>query len=240
MAKNRHYSYSDVDMALASKTIAESFNTNLSELSTLRTNWTPEYAGDLKNRIDAAIENHLGIDAKKELRNASLNLITVIGPAKRDLSAFKTQIDEDFKNEAPRLKEIHKVLGFTDNLKAVQKNNQESLIRLLYTFNHNMTDELRQEITVKGMNPALIDNINGYADTVKTANTTQELLKLTTKDTSLDIANAFNAIYDEIIGICKIASNYYQYEPIKKEQFTFSKVVSNMHVAKKVAPLEQI
>ena len=39
MAKNRNYNYSDVDMALASKTIAGSLKTNLSELSTVRTNW---------------------------------------------------------------------------------------------------------------------------------------------------------------------------------------------------------
>jgi hypothetical protein len=72
-----------------------------------------------------------------------------------------------------------------------------------------MTDTLKQEITDKGMNPALIDKLIGYADTVKTANVTQESIEESTKDISQEAANAFNAIYDEIIGICKIASNYY-------------------------------
>ena len=74
MAKNRNYNYSDVDMALASKTIAGSFKTNLSELSTVRTNQTPEYADDLAVKIDDVIENYLDIDAKKELRGTSSNV----------------------------------------------------------------------------------------------------------------------------------------------------------------------
>jgi hypothetical protein len=238
MSKNRNYNYSDVDMALAAKTIAGNFKINLSELSTLRTNWTAEYADDLESRIDSAIENHLGIDPKKELRDATNTLTGIITPAKRDLSAFKIQVDEDFKNDASKQKEILKNLGFTKNLRAIQKGDQEALIELLYTFKTNMIDTLKQEITDKGMNPALIENLIGYADAVKTANVTQESLKETTKDISLEVANVFNAIYDEIIGICKIASNYYQYEPIKKEQFTFSKVISNMNASRKATPLE--
>ncbi len=37
MAKNRNYSYKDVDILMASKTIAESFKNNFSELSATRT-----------------------------------------------------------------------------------------------------------------------------------------------------------------------------------------------------------
>ena len=74
MAKNRNYSYSDVNMIMAAKIIAANFKANLPELSTLRTNWTNEYASDLAGRINHAIENYLGFDAKKELRNATLNL----------------------------------------------------------------------------------------------------------------------------------------------------------------------
>jgi hypothetical protein len=37
----------------------------------------------------------------------------------------------------------------------------------------------------------------------------------------------FNAIYNEIIGICKITSGYYHYETLKKEHFNFNKVIAN-------------
>jgi len=45
MAKNRNYSCKDVDMLLASKTIAESFRNNIGELSATRITWTEQYAG---------------------------------------------------------------------------------------------------------------------------------------------------------------------------------------------------
>jgi len=222
-------------MLMASRTIMESFKANFTELSTIRTNWTEQYANELSAKTDDAIENQLGIDSKRELRNASTNLNVVIGPARRDLSSFKTQVDDDFKNDTRKLKEILKNLGITKNLRSVQKGDQEGLIELLYTFKKNMTDKLKQEITGKGMNPVLIDNINGYANTVKSANVSQETLKETTKEISSEVASVFNAIYDEIIGICKIASNFYQYEHLKKEQFTYSKVISNMNAAKKIS-----
>lgn len=77
MAKNRNYSCKDVDMLMASKTIAESFKTNIFKLSTTRTDWTEQYATGLITRIDNAIETHLGVDAKKDLRNATTTLASI-------------------------------------------------------------------------------------------------------------------------------------------------------------------
>jgi seryl-tRNA synthetase len=98
-----------------------------------------------------------------------------------------------------------------------------------------MSDTLREEISSQGMAPALIDKIIDYADTFREANTAQENLKESTKELTQEITTAFNAIYDEMIGICKIASAYYQYEPLKKEQFTFSKAIDNLGAARKVS-----
>ena len=234
MAKNRNYSYSDVNMIMASKIIAANFKAGLSELSTLRTNWTNEYADDLAGRIDQAIENYLGLDAKKELRKASRQLFNIMKQTIQSLAAFKIQIDDDFKDNPPEREEILKNLGFENNLKAVQRKDQEALIELLYAFKTNMTDALKREITSRGMNPDLIDNISGYAGAVKEANVTQESLKGKTRKITHEAAEVFIAIYSEIIGIYKIASKYYQNHPVKKEQFTFSKIVANLHVSGKV------
>lgn len=238
MLQNRNYNYKDVDMLMASKTIAESFKTNIPELSTTRTVWTEEYAADLVTRIDNAIETYLGVDSKKDLRNATAALVSIQTPARRDLSYFKTQIDEDFKKESSQKKEILKTLGFTQYLRSVQKGNQESLIQLLYQFKTNMNDSLRQDITAKGMSPALIDNIIGYADVFIAANVTQETFKGSTKEITQEVIDVFNKIYNEIIGICKIAAVYYQYEPLKKEQFTFTKAIANLGATAKVAQNE--
>jgi hypothetical protein len=239
MAKNRNYSCKDVDMLMASKTIAESFNTNISDLATTRTDWTNQYATGLISRIEDAMHTHLGIDAKKDLRSATTALVSLQFPAKRDISYFKTQIDDDFKKDAPRRDEILKTLGFTKYLRGVQMGNQESLVQFLYTFKTNITQALRDEITAKGLNPTLITNITGYADTFAQANVAQESFKGSTKEISQEVADIFNGIYDEMIGICKKASKYYQYEPLKKEQFTFAKVLSNLGAPAKT-PVKEV
>ena len=236
MAQNRNYSYKDVDMLLTSKTIAGNFNSNISELSAVRNDWTVEYATNLVLRIDQTIETHLGIDAKKDLRTATSGLSSIQVSAKRDLSFFKTQIDDDFKAEPTTRDEILNTLGFTKHLKGVQKGNQESLVQILYAFKNNMTDSIRNQITAKGLSDALIGNIVGYAIAFMDANSSQESLKLSTKEITKEVVDVFNGIYDEIIGICKKVSNYYQYDAVKKEQFTFSKVIGNLGSSRAAAP----
>ena len=233
MAKNRNYSYKDVDMLTASQIVAENFKSNIGELSTVRSDWTEAYANDLVGRVTQTIETHLGIDAKKDLRDATSGLSNIQVAAKRDLSFFKTQIDDDFKSTPSVRDEILNTLGFSKYLKNVQKGNQEALIQLLYAFKKNITDPLRNQITDKGLSDSLIEKIIGYAVTFNDANTSQESLKLSTKEISKEVAEVFNSIYDEVIGICKKASVYYQYDAVKKEQFTFSKVIANLGFARK-------
>ncbi len=225
MNLQRNYNYKDVEMILASKTITVSFETNIEELSLTRSDWTPEFVVTLKTRIDNAIDKYLGLDKKKGLREATALLHSIQQPAMRNLSFLKTQIEVDFKDGAG---EILNSLGFTDNLKKAQNRNQEALIQLLYAFKNAMTDELKTRITGKGTNPVLIETIIGYADQLKEANINQESLKQTTKELTEEAIEEFNAIYDIIIGICKIASVFYYDDPVKKEQFTFSNVVTNM------------
>ena len=238
MAKSRNYSYKDVDMLTASGIVAENFKANIGELSSVRTDWTEQYATDLVARINQTIETNLGIDAKKDLRDATSGVSSIQISAKRDLSFFKTQIDDDFKTLPVLRDEILNTLGFSKLLRNVQKGNQEALVQLLYSFKKNMTDSLRAQITDKGLSANLIDKIVEYAGTFNEANTSQEGLKQSTKEISKEVVAVFNSIYDEIIGICKKVSNYYQFDAVKKEQFTFSKIISNLGSARK-APAEK-
>jgi gas vesicle protein len=235
MAQNRNYSYKDVDMLLTSKTIAGNFKSNIAESSAVRNDWTEEYATNLVSRIGQTIETHLGIDAKKDLRDATSGLSAIQVSAKRDLSFFKTQIDDDFKAQPATRDEILNTLGFSKHLRGVQKGNQESLVQLLYVFKKNMTDSIRNQITAKGLSDTLIGNIIGYAMAFMEASSSQESLKLTTKEITKEVVDVFNGIYDEIIGICKKVSSYYQYDAVKKEQFTFSKVIGNLGSARPAA-----
>lgn len=232
MKINRNYNFKDVDMLLASKTIVETLKLNLFDLSIARSTWTEEFVTQLAIKIDNAVENFLGLDKKKELRDATASLAKIQTPAMRDLSFIKVQIEVDFGKDA---KKIIKALGFNKSLRSAQKGDQEALIELLYSFKKGLSSSLREEIITKGTNPVFIDRIVGYADQMMKVNVSQETLKETTKTLSEDALKAFNEIFDEIIGICKIASSYYQYDTLKKEQFTFSKVIKNMNSARKIA-----
>lgn len=233
MAKNRTYSCKDVDMLLAAQTIAESFKTNMPELSEVRTDWTTAYANELVARIEQTTNTFFGIDAQKNLREATAALIQIQAPAMHDVSFLKTQIEDDFKKEPAKLSEMLITLGFANNFKQLQKGNQEALIQCLFKFKQNLSEPLRQEIEAKGTSPKLIDRILGYADTMLKANVTQESFKSTTKEVTKDVTEAFNAIYDEVIGICKKAKAYYVNQPLKKEQFSFSNVLAKMGATSK-------
>ena len=178
----------------------------------------------------ATLENYLGLDKKKALRDATASVNAIQAPAKRELSFLKTQIEVDFPDTKDQ---ILKDLGFSSSFRKIQNNDQEALIELLYAFKKGMTEELKTQIVAKGTNPALIEKIIAYADQLKEADATQESLKESTKVVSAEAQNTFNEIYDEIIGICKIASNYYQYDEIKKAQFTYSKITSSMNAGAK-------
>jgi len=224
----RLYSYKDVDMLMASKTISKSLSANLAELAITRSTWTEAYATDLSARIDLVIEKFLGLDKKKEQRDATAYLNSISQTALRNLKFIKTQIGVDFPTEAA---EIFKNLGLPKNLKALQGGHQEELIQLLFAFKKGMTDDLKNRIIEKGANPELINTLIGYAAELQQANTTQESLKQTSQQVSEEALVAFNGVYTEIIGICKIASGFYQNEPLKKDLFTFSTVVAKMGVA---------
>lgn len=232
MKITRNYKYKDVEMLMAAETIVQSLSDNLVELSVARTNWDEAYVTATATQIDNAIENYLGKDAKLDLRKATAQVTAVQAPALRDLSFLKRQIEVDFGAGAAAML---KNLGFTTYLASARKGNQESLIELLYAYKQGLTAEIRAQIIANGTSEALLDRIVGYADQLKAANISQETLKATTKEVTEEAIAVFNDIYKEVIGICKIASSYYKDDKLKKEQFTFSKVVARMSAARKVA-----
>ena len=238
MGQNRKYTCKDVDMLMASKTIAESFRANISDLSAIRSNWTEQYALDLIARIDAAFANSLGTDAKKDLRGATATLFSIQVPAKRDLAFVKLTINEEFAKNPSRRDEILNTLGFAFYGSKGTKANQEELVQLLVTFKTNLTDPIRQELMAAGVNEALITRILGYAETYRQANILQESLKGSTKAITSDVLDTFNQIYHEIIVICKTGSKYYRSEPVKRERFNFARILANMGTGRKSAVTE--
>jgi len=225
----RKFKTKDVDMLITAATILESAIAQKTVLQSKRSTWTDDYFNSLKNRIDLAVQNHLGIDSAKDLRLATKSILSIQNKAIRELAEVKVQITEDFKNETDRLSEILTQLGFAAFHKEVQNRDQEALINLLFRFKTNLTEALKEEIVAKGTAPQILDNITAHADALKSADITQEAFKGSRKIITETSLQEFNEIYDQVISISKIGAKFFKDQPAIKDQFSFRKVSKTLN-----------
>lgn len=225
----RKYKTKDVDMLTASATIIENAIANKEFLQSKRSTWADPFFENLKAQIQTTTNTFLGIDAAQQMRQATQQVLSIQAQALQDLAEFKVQIDQDFKNTPAQKTEILTQLGFPAYLKPARKGDQEALVNLLFQFKNNLTPELNNQIVLKGTAQETIDTIISYANTLKDANITQETLKGTRKEITDQAITAFNQIYDQVISIAKIASNFYKTDKNKQQQFSFAKVSSNLN-----------
>ena len=238
MSVKRNYNYKDLHMLLACKAIVQSFSNNIDELSLVKPEWTSDYAERLSFKIDEAIENNLKIDEDRQVRDAYTTLNTMYIPAIRDISLFKQKVEGDYKDNVKKKKKLMKNLGFTDYLNNAQKKDQEALIKLLQSIEKNFKPKLRREFESKGVNSKLMDKVEQYAEEFRNIQLPKKIfdkLVKNPKDSSIEI---FNQIYEEIQGICKVASAYYRFEADKWEQYAFQKIANNAWTIKSVATVK--
>jgi hypothetical protein len=225
----RKYKAKDVEMLTATATIIENAIANKTFLQSKRTTWADPYFEDIKTHIQNTTDTYLGKDAAQLMRQATQVVLSIQAQALNDLAEFKVQIEQDFKNTPIQKTEILTQLGFTTYHKLAQKGDQEGLVNLLFQFKTNLNATLNAEIVAKGTSQNTIDNIIGYATTLKNANITQETYKGTRKEITDEAIKAFNQIYDVVISIAKISSNFYKTEKTKQQLFSFAKVRANLN-----------
>ena len=228
----RNYKAKDVEMLLSASTITESAIAHKVFLQSKRSTWKDPFFEDFKEEIDKVIQDHLGQDNAKELRNATQIVLAIQSTALFNLAELKVQIEEDFKNDPIQKTEILNTLGFTTFHSKTKNKDQEALIDLLYQFKTNLTPELQSTITEKGTAPELLDKIVSHADELKNKNITQEGKKGTRKELTDEGILALNNIYDKVITIAKISAKFFKEQPAVQEQFTFAKVKNNLNNTK--------
>ena len=234
---SRKYKTKDVEMLTATETIIDNAIANKIFLQSKRTIWADPFFEDLKSHIQNTTETYLGKDAAQQMRKATQIVIDIQTQALNDLAEFKVQVEQDFKDTPTYKTEILTQLGFTSYHKIAQKGDQEGLVNLLFQFKTNMAASLNAEIVAKGTAQTTIDNIIGYAVTLKNANITQETYKGTRKEITDEAIKAFNEIYEQVISIAKISSNFFKTDKTKQQQFSFAKVSANQNKqTKKVEP----
>lgn len=231
MSTLRDYKGKDAEMLITASIIIESAITNKTFLISKRANWADPFLPNLKAKIDLAIQTHLGTYNAKSLRLSTQVLLSIEKNALNDLAEFKVGIEVDYSTDKIRLNEILNQLGFVTYHKQARKNDQESLIALLYQFKTNMIQVLQTEIVAKGTGLSLITNIINYANALKLADITQESFKGTRKTATAIAIKEFNSCYTAVIGICKLSATYYKEQPDLKVQFSYSKVLKAMNNA---------
>lgn len=236
MEITRNYKCKDVEMLITAATINESAIKNKTFLQSKRANWADPFFEDFKAEIDQTIEDYLGADSAKQLRESTQIVLEIQANAMKDLAELKTQIEADFKSNPVQKTEILTTLGFNAHYKAVQSKDQEALVNLLFQFKTNLTADLRTKITDQGTAPATLDTIILYAEELKNANITQEGNKGARKEITAEAVTAFNAIYDKVINIAVISAKFYKDKPELKDQFSFTKVKNKLNLTKKPNP----
>lgn len=220
----RKYSVKDADFLLTSATVVENAINEKEFLQKKRSTWKDPYFETVKERIDHAVQHHLGYDNAKELRKATQALASIQEDAVSKLSECKVQIKEDFKKNPSRREEILNQLGFNLYTNIAKHGDQQEVIGLLYQFKTNMSSDLKDEITALGTAPELIEDIVKYADFLLTANVIQETNKNDRKKHTVEMITELNDLYDDVIRICKISSNFYKGQPHMQELFSFSRI----------------
>lgn len=229
MKTERRYNCKDVEMLITIDTIIDAAIGNQDFLVSKRPNWKDPFFPNLKQAINQAIQEHLGLDNAKELRAATQEVLAIQNPALRELAEVKVQIESDF-NDNPTLKnEILNTLGFTPFYAKTKNKDQEALISLLYQFKTNLTPEIKEQITNKGLPAEQLDKVTSFADELKNKNVLQEGKKGTKKTTTEEAIKAFNNVYDQAIAVAKISATFFKDRPTIKEQFSFNKVKNNLN-----------
>lgn len=236
----RIYNNKDVDMIITIDTIMDSAIANKTILQSKRSNWEDPFFQDIKTQIDSVVQQYLGQDSAKALRQSTQIVKGIQAKVLTQLAEVKVQIDQDFKPTPDRRTEILKQLGFTDYYEPARKKDQEGLINLLYQFKANLTAELKTEIANKGTAPAALEEIVEFADALKNANVTQEGNKGTKKEMTNEGIQALNDIYNKVISIAMISAKFFQKEPTKKALFSYTKVSKALNNTKPKTPKTSI
>ena len=112
MEITRNYKCKDVEMLITAATINDSAIKNKTFLQSKRANWADPFFEDFKEEIDKTIEDYLGLDSAKQLRDSTKIVLEIQANAMKDLAELKTQIEADFKSNPVQRTEILTTLGF--------------------------------------------------------------------------------------------------------------------------------
>jgi len=147
--------------------------------------------------------------------------------ALRCLGIVRASVKVDFKDDKPFVKSFMKKSGYDEFYSDAKNGDHLSTHNLLQTFVANLDEKTRKEIVQRGTKDFLFDRILDYAKQINEFKECFEKMK------SNEVVNQYGQkeaeeIYTTIKDICRIATAYYQYDPIMHEKFDFYKVLRSL------------
>jgi len=212
---------------LACQKIAKSFKENIYELSSIREEWDPAYATSINIWIDDTIDKYYieNLDAWDEKKYRQWHEIMVAGL--QGLKILRASMKVDFKDDKPFLKDFFEKTGYNEYFSDAKNGDHISMCRFLMKFSENVDDETRKRIVAKGTVDSIFVKILNSAIEIKQFEACFEAL-----ESAADINNygqkEITEIYKIIQDICRIAIAYYQFDPIKRDQFNFYKTLVHL------------
>lgn len=212
---------------LACHKIAKSFRENIYELSRIRKDWDPGYAISLNVWISDVIEKYYTDNSEiiREKRYREWHEVMIAGL--QSLKIIRACLKVDFKHDKPFLKELFNRLGYSDYFSDAKNGDHLSLYRLLTTFVKNLDAETRKIIVQKGVPESLFMKIEESARQIEEYKCCFETLEGENELNAYGLKEVIE-IYETIQDICRIAVAYYHFDPVRRDEFNFYKVMVNL------------
>jgi hypothetical protein len=212
---------------LTCRKIAQSFSENIYELSSIRHNWSPDYAANLKERIDRIMNQYFTHESLIDHLEKHGQFYELMIAALKDISVFRAELKVDFGHDKEFLKGTLDDLGYVDYFSDAKNGDHFSLYKMMATFKRNMTPELQQVILARGIDKGLLNRLIGYKEKLAELKNCFDISH--GKDQlGAELKREINAIYSEIKDICRIVHAYYEFDPIQRDKFYFYKVMINL------------
>ena len=212
---------------LACQKIARAFKENIYELSSIRKEWDPAYATSLSIWIEDTIEKYYAenLDAWDESKYKEWHEVMVAGL--QSLKILRASMKVDFKDDKKFLKDFFERTGYDEFFSDAKNGDHLSMCKFLMTFAENIDDQTRKKIVSKGTMDSLFDKIIESSNQIKMY---EECFAALEEDADLNNygKKEMTAIYKTVQDVCRIAIAYYQFDPIKRDQFNFYKTLVNL------------
>lgn len=222
----RKFKGTAIQMLMATGLIVDNAIGIAPTLTAARPKWTLSYFTDIKGQITGILEDNFGIRGTTSLREVTAALTTKEIAAKAMLQQAKTQIEVDFGKDKTKSSHYLTTLGLT-KVKVIKNASQDATIEMLTIFRNNLTPEIESDLTAAGMSAATLNGIKALAKEFYEANALQEQKKVGSKETTATLNMQLNNLYDEVIGIAKIASTLLT-DKAEIEKFSYSRALKQM------------